>query len=112
MRKLFDFKTKKVLDEIEKKESKITAEIQAISDRGRSCLNMKEFTDYAAEYVVLERNLTNFLIDYTKKWQNYEISSIEKYGVKIMLLLSRLGDLRALIDKVNLDANRGDKNNG
>lgn len=105
---LFDFKTAKKTQEMEDKEAIINAEIQAISERGKACLGAKEFTVYAERYVALEQKIINMLIDYTNEWQKRD-DSLEKYGIRTMTLLTRLGTLRSLIDQINLDANRGDK---
>ena len=80
--------------------------VNLTGDCARACLATKEFKQYRAQYVVLEERVIEELI---KEAANFCVSgdSTEKFGAKCLVKLTRLRDLRSLMTKVLVDAEKG-----
>jgi hypothetical protein len=83
--------------------------VNLTGDAARACLATKEFKTYRAQYAILEEKVIEELI---KEASNFCVSgdSTEKFGAKCLVKLTRLRDLRSLMTKVLVDAEKGKEN--
>ena len=97
MKSLFNFGDVKKLPD--------STEIKLTGDLGRACLATKEFKSYRAQYQAMEGKVIDELII---EAANFCVSndSIEKFGAKCLVKLTRLRDLRSLVSKVETDAKK------
>lgn len=81
-------------------------EVKLTGDIARACLDTKEFQTYRKQYEKLEEGVIDELI---REAANFCVSgdSIEKFGGKCLVKLTRLRDLRSLITKIKNDSTKG-----
>ncbi len=93
-------------DKVQPVEEKASTEIKLTGDMARACLSTKEFKQYRAQYAVMEEKVIDeMVIDAA----NFCVSpdSMEKFGAKCLIKLTRVRDLRSLVSKIENDAKKG-----
>jgi len=83
--------------------------IDLVGDYARSCLCTLEFKKYKDKYVEAEKRVIKSLLILTDTYLsgNMDISS---YGTKVLVLITRLKDVRMLLDTVTTDSKKGKRN--
>ena len=90
----------------DKTEEKLSPEIKLTGDMARACLETRQFKAYREQYQSLESAVIDELI---REAANFAVApdSVEKFGAKCLVKLTRLRDLRSLVSKVEIDSKKG-----
>jgi len=106
------FKLKRLFNKEAEKDNVINEAERLIVNTGdiaRKCLTHEDFRLYRDAYIRTERASVNALILYTKNFVENPGGDINKYAITCMRLLTRIQDLRALLNNVDNDAKREEK---
>lgn len=82
-----------------------TSEIQRVAAMARACMGTKEFKEYRARYEVLQAKIIDELIKDARMF-SADQTDMAKFGAKCLVRLTRLNDLRSLLESVAADENR------
>jgi hypothetical protein len=82
---------------------KIDKEINKTAEMAKHCINSDIFAEYKKKYEVLEKVIVDSLLIEAKNFCGGG-ENLEKFGAKCLVRLTKLGDLRAIINDVTKDA--------
>ena len=85
---------------------------QAASDcmnTAKICFGLKQFSEYKQQYLAAEAKMIGAMTALTESYiaGNFDLNA---YGARMLVYMTRLKDLRLLLDVVNSDIRRGEKN--
>lgn len=80
-----------------------------IATAARKCLNHADFNAYKVAFEKEKDSILNAMIAYTNNFCAGQVN-IEAYAASIARYLQRVMDLRMLLRRVELDAQKGDSN--
>jgi hypothetical protein len=87
----------------EDKKEELVAQMERAISRAKVCLSNKDFEEYRAEYVKAEGKQIALMIAFTNGFMAQDNGDMAYYGAKIARMLTRLSDLRTLLDAVESD---------
>lgn len=71
----------------------------------KQCLSMPEFKEYREQFEIMEGKIIDEMIMDAAGFPT-QADSMERFGAKCLIKLTRIRDLRALLSKVTSDARR------
>lgn len=74
----------------------------------KRCLDMPEFKEYREQFEAMEAKIIDEMIMDAAGFPT-QPDSIERFGAKCLIKLTRIRDLRSLLSKVNADARRSNE---
>ena len=96
--------------DVEKKSEqadKLAAEnIRLTGDIARTCLSLSQFKSYRTQYAAAEENMVQAMLMLTESFNAGRVALTE-YGSKMLVYMTRLKDLRMLLDVVTLNSKKG-----
>jgi len=92
----YDKNDEKVLDK----------EINMIGGIARKCLALPQFKKYRDQYIKSEQKILEAML---KTTQSFTSGSFDftSYGAKMLVYMTRLKDLRLLVDRIKIDSKKG-----
>ena len=98
---MFKFKSEK-----ETPEKEFSANAVAIGDKARACLATEQFKSYRDQYESSEQKMIQSMIKTTDLFLSAEFS-LEIYGSKMLVYMTRIKDLKMLLDVVVVNSKKG-----
>ena len=94
--------------ELQKKEKEVQKVLSMTGAIARNCLRLSQFQKYKKQYQSAEEKMIKVMEKLTDSFQAGEMD-ITTYGCKMLVYMTRLKDLRMLIDVVEIDSRKGKK---
>jgi len=82
-----------------------SSELERVAAMARKCMSTDQFKKYRERYVALERSILEELITDARRFTTDQ-STMEKFGAKCLVRLTRLYDVRSLLVSVASDEKR------
>ncbi len=83
----------------------VSTEIKLTGDLARSCLSLPQFKQYREQYEKMEAKVIDEMVQEAASFCASG-DSIEKFGSKCLVKLTRIRDLRSLVTKIENDAKK------
>ena len=83
----------------------ITEQINMISGVAKNCLSMEQFKTYKKQYEIAESKMVQALLMLTESFNAGRLD-LTTYGSKMLVYMTRIKDLRMLLDQVTADAKK------
>lgn len=80
--------------------------LDRVVSRAKICLNNKDFEEYRKEFVKAEAKMIDSMISFTNIFMGQASGDMSFYGAKIARMITKLSDLRSLVDAVENDARK------
>ena len=102
---MLSFKKTDVVEE-KRIEKEAQESIKAVGNAARACLSTEQFKTYRSHFEHSEKKMVDALLMLTKSFEagSFDLSA---YGSKVLVYMTRLKDLRILLDVVEADAKKG-----
>ena len=84
----------------------VNEKINLTGQIARSCLNLPQFKAYKDKYIKAESKVIGTMLLLTASYMKGELT-LETYGTKVLVYMTRLGELKRLIGTVTTDAKKG-----
>lgn len=81
--------------------------LRIVSDKARQCLGYDDFKSYRDSYVRAESGMLDAIINYTNNFVQSEHGDVNKYAITMIRYITKLQDLRSLLNTIETDAKRG-----
>lgn len=81
--------------------------IKIAGDVARKCLTHQDFKLYRDYYKRAEENVLDAMISYTNSFFLNDTGDISKYAMKMMRFMTKLQDLRSLLDTIDKNSKKG-----
>lgn len=78
------------------------------AQKARRCLELAEFKEYRDQFEVMEAKIVDEMIMDAAGFTT-QADSMERFGAKCLIKLTRIRDLRALLSKVQTDARKANE---
>lgn len=88
-------------------DKKIAKEISIVADMARACLSTEQFQAYKKQYESAQSKMVDVMLMLTESHNSGQMD-ITKYGAKMLVYMTRIKDLRMLLDQVEKDARKHD----
>lgn len=99
--------TKKEQEELERAQKEVELVYTAAGDRARKCLETEDFKSYREDYRRAEGKFIDYLLKYNIFFHKNNGASIESYAMVVSRYLTKLESLRALLEVITKDAQKG-----
>ena len=86
-----------------------SAKIDEAAKAARKCLTMPEFHFYRIQFERAQEAIIDKMIQYTSAFFASEHGDMNKYGANMARFMTKLQDLRVLLNTVEKEAKRGTK---
>lgn len=96
----------KAVEEDKESIKKAAEKVEAAGKAAKKCLNTDEFAIYREQFAKANDAIINKMMQYTKAFFESEHGDMAKYGANMARFITKLQDLRILLDKVESDAGR------
>lgn len=90
----------------EKPDQQIDEQISLVGDIARVCLAMEEFKSYRKQYEAAEQKMVQTMLMLTESFNAGRVD-LTTYGAKMLVYMTRVKDLRMLLDAVLVDSKKG-----
>ena len=87
----------------------VTREAEDCLSKARICFALKQFAEYRDQYAKAEAKMVTAMDKLTEVYLS-GVFDLNTYGAKMLVYMTRLKDLRILLDVVNSDIRKGEKN--
>ena len=104
-----DFFKPQTEKEFEEAQAKATEQVDIAGDLARHCLAMEDFQKYKRQYELAQEKMISAMEMCTKSYMSGDFD-ITTYGAKMLVFMTRIKDLRMLLDTVTYNAKKGKKN--
>lgn len=88
-----------------KTEKQVDKQLNAAAAAANACLSTDSFSYYRKQYEKAESKMLEAMMMMTESYYSGNIQ-LEAYGAKMLVYMTRLKDLRSLLDKVTRDARK------
>ena len=95
--------------EAAKADREVNKEAEDCMSKARICFALKQFAEYREQYVKAEAKMVAAMDKLTEAYLS-GLFDLTTYGAKMLVYMTRLKDLRILLDVVNSDIRKGEKN--
>lgn len=82
------------------------AKIDLTGDAARACLRLESFKAYKKQYISAEEKIVTAMLKCTQSYLAGQFEMVS-YGSQMLVYMTRLKDLRSLLDAVTLDSKKG-----
>lgn len=94
----------------EKKENDdLQKSVDKVISQAKLCLTSKEFEKYRKAYEAAEAKMVANLISFTNGFMSLDSGDMSFYGAKVARMITKLSDLKALLDGVESDVRKGNQ---
>jgi len=80
-------------------------QVNLTAEMAKRCLNMEEFKAYRESFEAMERKIIDEMVMDAAGFTTQN-ESTERFGMKCLIKLTRIRDLRALLNKVSSEARK------
>jgi hypothetical protein len=94
----------KVAIEDEESIKEAAKKVRLAGEAARKCLTLQEFQIYTQQFEKAQEAIVIKMIQYTKAFFESEHGDMTKYGANMARFITKIQDLRVLLDRVNSDA--------
>ncbi len=82
--------------------------LDLVGDTARACLGMEQFNTYRKQYVIAEEKMVDAMLMCTTSYMSGSFG-LNEYASKMLVYMTRLKDLRMLLDTVTINSKKGKK---
>ena len=94
------------IKELEQADLLAEKNINLTGDMARNCLRQSSFKRYKEQYEKSERAVLLGMLSLTKAYTSGQFT-LESYATKTLVYMTRLKDIRLLLDTLSVDAKKG-----
>lgn len=103
---IFAPQSQKEKEDFAVKQKELADAITRATKAAQSCLNSEQFHGYRRQYQNAEKKLVDVMIRYTRSFFTEEKGDMAKYGANMARYITKLDDMRMLLNQVESDAKR------
>lgn len=76
---------------------------ERVVSQAKACVNNPEFKEYRKAFVAAQEKMVAQMIQFTNTFMAQESGDMSFYGTKMVRMVTKLSDLKALLDAVDAD---------